>query len=97
MRETQEKVIDIDDVAPEAVEALLCYLYSSTLAVDADYATDVLCLAARYSLDGLKSLSAGLIGQTFDFGNICFCKKKKKKKKKQNKTKEIILIFLFKL
>ena len=59
MEEKREGIIDIKDFSPNAVQAMLSYMYTSTLVLGAheqDHLEDIFKAADQYQLDLLKKI-----------------------------------------
>jgi len=56
MTEKQDNVIRIDDSKPDAIKAMLDYVYTGKVSYIGDMAADVLQLADKYNLPGLMKI-----------------------------------------
>ncbi|XP_002740260.1 ankyrin repeat and BTB/POZ domain-containing protein 1-like [Saccoglossus kowalevskii] len=63
-------VVYLQDVNPDVFSQVVRYLYTDKPQISAALAYDVLCVADRYLLPGLKRLSANVISQNLDEFNV---------------------------
>uniref|UniRef100_A0A0N5CE69 BTB domain-containing protein n=1 Tax=Strongyloides papillosus TaxID=174720 RepID=A0A0N5CE69_STREA len=69
--ETQNNIVEINDFSIEVVDAMLSYLYRDEVPNIENIASEVLAIAEKYELNGLKGLSENILCSSLAIENVC--------------------------
>lgn len=70
MKEKKERKIDISDVQPKVMKEVLRYLYTETVNGLSSMGKDIMAVADKYDLQGLKIMCEKALSDDFTIGNV---------------------------
>ena len=70
MRESQDRELEVKDVEPSAMKAMLQFIYTGTVNADVAVLASVLILADRYDVKGLGEVAANQIIEKVDANSV---------------------------